>query len=113
MNDIFRDLLDDYVIIYLDDILVFSKSLEEHEKHLREVLRRLREHKLYTREDKYTFYTDTIEYLGHIVSPEGLKPNRRLVRAIVEFPRPETLKGLQSFLGLANYYRKFVENYST
>ena len=112
MNDIFRDMLDVCVIVYLDDILVFSKNDADHEKHVRQVLQRLRENKLYARPSKCTFFTDTIEYLGHVIGPNGIKPNPSLVKAIVTFPQPRTLKELQSFLGLANYYRKFIENYS-
>ena len=112
MNDIFRDMLDVCVVVYLDDILVYSKNDEDHEKHVRQVLQRLREHQLYARPSKCTFFTDTVEYLGHIIGPDGIKPNPALVKAIIEFPQPRTLKELQSFLGLANYYRKFIKNYS-
>ena len=101
MNDIFRDMLDVCVIVvYLDDILVYSKTDEDHEKHVRQVLQRLREHQLYARPSKCTFFTDTVEYLGYIIGPDGIKPNPALVKANVEFP------------GLANYYRKFIKNYS-
>ena len=112
MNDIFRDMLDVCVVVYLDDILVYSKNDEDHEKHVRQVLQRLREHQLYARPSKCIFFTDTIEYLGHIIGPDDIKPNPALVKAIVEFPQSHTLKELQSFLGLANYYRKFIKNYS-
>ena len=112
MNDIFRDMLDVCVIVYLDDILVYSKNDKDHELHVRQVLQRLRQHKLYARPSKCTFFTDTIEYLGHVVGPDGIKPNPNLVKAIINFPQPQVLKELQSFLGLANYYRKFIENYS-
>ena len=103
MNDIFRDMLDVCVVVYLDDILVYSKNDKDHEKHVRQVLQRLREHQLYARPFKCTFFTDTVEYLGHIIGPDGIKPNPVLVKTIVEFPQPHTLKELQSFLGLANY----------
>src|SRR5205085_8125498 len=112
MNDIFQDMLDVCVIVYLDDILVFSKNDADHKKHVRQVLQQLRENKLYARPSKCTFFTDTIEYLEHVIGPDGIKPNPSLVKAIVTFPQPQTLKELQSFLGLANYYRKFIENYS-
>jgi len=105
-------MLDVCVIVYLDDILVFSKNDADHEKHVRQVLQRLRENKLYARPSKCTFFTDTIEYLGHVIGADGIKPNPSLVKAIVTFQQPRTLKELQSFLGLANYYRKFIENYS-
>jgi hypothetical protein len=112
MNDIFRDMLDICVIVYMDDILVYSKTPEQHEQHLRRVLQRLREHQLYAKPSKCTLFTDTIDYLGHLVTPEGIKPNPALVEAIIKYPRPETLKSLQSFLGMMNYYRKFVKDYS-
>ena len=112
MNDIFRDMLNICVVVYLDDILVYSKNDEDHEKHVRQVLQRLREHQLYARPSKCTFFTDTVEYLRHIIGPDGIKPNPALVKAIIEFPQPHTLKELQSFLGLANYYQKFIKNYS-
>jgi hypothetical protein len=112
MNDIFRDLLDVCVIVYLDDILVYSNSLEDHDKHLRLVLQRLRKYKLYGKLSKSKFFTTEIEYLGHIVTPGKIQPNPMLVQAIRQFPRPESVKSLQSFLGLANYYRKFIANYS-
>src|SRR5438477_1544422 len=112
MNDIFRDLLDVCVIVYLDDILVYSKNKEEHERHLQQVLQRLKDNQLYAKLSKCTFFTNSIEYLGHIVNNEGLRPNPQLVQALVDFPRPKTLKELQSFLGLANYYRKFIANFS-
>ena len=112
MNDIFRDLLDVCVIVYLDDILVYSKNEDEHEQHLRQVLQRLKDNQLYARLSKCTFFTNSIEYLGHIVDGDGLRPNPQLVQALMDFPQPRTLKELQSFLGLANYYRKFIANFS-
>jgi hypothetical protein len=112
MNDIFRDLLDVCVIVYLDDILVYSKNKEEHEQHLRQVLQLLKDNHLYAKLSKCTFFASSIEYLGHIADGEGLRPNPRLVQALMDFPRPKTLKELQSFLGLANYYRKFIANFS-
>src|SRR5436305_2846269 len=112
MNDIFRDLLDVCVIVYLDDILVYSKNKEEHEQHLRQVLQRLKNNQLYAKLSKCTFFTNSIEYLEHIVDEEGLRPNPRLVQALKDSSQPKTLKELQSFLGLANYYRKFIANFS-
>ena len=112
MNDIFRDLLDVCVIVYLDDILVYSKNKEEHEQYLRQVLQRLKDNQFYARLSKCTFFTNSIEYLGHIVDGDGLRPNSQLVQALMDFPQPRILKELQSFLGLANYYRKFIANFS-
>ena len=94
MNDIFRDMLDICVVVYLDDIFVYSKNNKDHEKHVRQVLQRLREYKLYARSSKCTFFTDTIEYLGHIIGSDGIRPNPAFVKAIIEFPQPRTLKEL-------------------
>jgi len=112
MNEIYRDLLDECVIVYLDDILVYSQTPEEHERHLRMVMDRLKENELYAKWSKCDFFVTEIEYLGHIVGPDGIKPNLKLVQAIQEFPQPKSLKELQSFLGLANFYRKFIKNFS-
>lgn len=112
MNDIFRDLLDQCVVVYLDDILIFSETKEEHDRHLRLVLDRLREHKLYANWEKCSFYLPEVEYLGFIVGHGQLKPNPELVRGVAEFPRPATVKELQSFLGMANFYSKFVKDYA-
>jgi hypothetical protein len=79
MNDIFRDLLDVCVIVYLDDILVYSKNKEEHEQHLRQVLQRLKEHQLYAKLSKCTFFASSTEYLGYIIDGEGLQPNPQLI----------------------------------
>ena len=94
MNDIFRDMLDVCVVVYLDDILIYSKNDEDHEKHVRQILQRLREYQLYARSSKCTFFTDTVEYLGHIIGPDDIKSNLALVKAIIEFPQPHTLKEL-------------------
>jgi len=112
MNNIFRDLLNVCVVVYLDDILVYSKNEEEHEQQLRQVLQRLKDHQLYVKLSKCSFFASSIEYLGHIVDKDGLRPNPQLVQALEEFPCPRTLKELQSFLGLANYYQKFIQNFS-
>src|SRR4030095_1065017 len=112
INDIFRDLLDICVIVYLADILIYFKNKDEHEHHLRQVLQRLKDHQLYAKLSKCTFFANSIEYLGHIVDGEGLRPNPQLIQALMDFPRPTNLKELQSFLGLATYYRKFIANFS-
>ena len=112
MNDIFSDLLDVTVIIYLDDILVYSDNPADHTKHVREVLRRLRKHGLYARPDKCRFSTDTVEYLGFILAPEGLKMDPSKVKTIQDWPEPRKVKDIQSFLGFANFYRRFISDYS-
>ncbi|GAO47244.1 hypothetical protein G7K_1454-t1 [Saitoella complicata NRRL Y-17804] len=115
MNDIFRDVLDKFFVVYLDDIMIYSRSKEEHEEHLRFVLNKLREHKLYANADKCEFFKTEVGlgwYLGHMISAEGVQPTEALTKAITKFPQPKTMKQLQSFVGLANYYRTFVEGYS-
>jgi hypothetical protein len=112
MNEIFRDMLDICVIVYLDDILIYSKDPKEHERYLRQVLERLRQYQLFVKKSKCDFFTDTIEYLGYIVVSDGIQPNPKLVQALQDFPWPTTLKEMQSFLDLTNYYRKFIKEFS-
>ncbi len=112
INDILSDLLDVSVIAYLDDILVYSDNMEDHRKHVREVLQRLRVNGLYAGLHKCTFHTDTVEYLGFILSPDGLKMDPAKIRVIQEWPEPRKVKDIQSFLGFANFYRRFIDNYS-
>ena len=112
MNDIFSDLLDVHVIIYLDDILIYSDNPADHKKHVREVLRRLRANGLFARPDKCHFSSDTIEYLGFVLSKDGLKMDPSKVQTIQDWPEPRKVKDIQSFLGFANFYRRFISDYS-
>ena len=112
MNDIFSDLLDVTVIVYLDDILIFSDNPADHKKHVREVLRRLRKNGLFARPDKCLFSVDTVSYLGFILSQDGLKMDPAKVQAITDWPKPKKVKDIQSFLGFANFYRRFISDYS-
>ena len=112
VNTTLSDMLDVCVVVYLDDILIYSDTLEEHRKHVREVLRRLRKAGLYARADKCEFERDTVEYLGYILSPDGLKMSEDKVKAILDWPEPRRVKDVQSFLGFCNFYRRFIYNYS-
>ncbi len=103
MNDIFRPFLDDFVVIYLDDILIYSKSLKEYKEHVRQVLTLLREHKLYTESNKCAFAQTEVEFLGHIVSQEGIATDPTKMEAIKNWPQLRTVYDVRSFLGLANY----------
>ena len=98
--------------VYLDDVLVYSKSAAEHEEHLRTVLHCLAKANLRIRPDKCNFYQLELEYLGHVISGKGVQVDPDKVKAMVEFERPVTLKKLQSFMGMCNYYRRFVPMYS-
>ncbi|GBG83892.1 hypothetical protein CBR_g37762 [Chara braunii] len=113
MNDLFRPWLDRFVIVYLDDILVFSRTLQEHQGHLRQVLQKLREANFKINAKKCEWAKTQVLYLGHVLDGDGIKPEESKIAAIRDWPTPRTLTELRSFLGLANYYRKFVRNFST
>ena len=110
MNNVFSDLLNIYVLVYLDDILIYSDTLEEHHRHIREVLLRLWNNKLYARGDKWSFHEDTIKYLGFILSPNGLSMDPSKVSTILEWLEPRKVKHIQSFLGFTNFYRRFISD---
>ncbi|GBG74618.1 hypothetical protein CBR_g19025 [Chara braunii] len=113
MNDLFRPWLDRFVVVYLDDILVFSRTLQEHQGHLRQVLEKLREANFKINAKKCKWAKTQVLYLGHVLDGDGIKPEDSKIAAIRDWPTPRTLTELRSFLGLANYYRKFVRNFST
>ncbi|GBG80459.1 hypothetical protein CBR_g30922 [Chara braunii] len=113
MNDLFRPWLDKFVVVYLDDILVFSKTLQEHQGHLRMVLGKLREANFKINAKKCEWAKRQGLYLGHVLDGDGIKPEDSKIATIRDWPTPRTLTELRSFLGLANYYRKFVRNFST
>ena len=102
----------DFVSVYLDDILVFSRTLEDHLMHLHTVIHRLKEVGLKLKPTKCRFVQHELEYLGHIVSREGLKTNPRLVTAVQDFPLPRTVRDIKRFIGLASYYRRFILNFA-
>ena len=107
MNNVL-DLLDICILVYLDDILIYSDTLEEHCCHIREVLLRLWNNKLYARGNKCSFHEDTVEYLGFILLPNGLSMDPSKVSTILEWPEPCKVKDIQSFLGFANFYMRFL-----
>ncbi|QRV84489.1 Retrotransposable element Tf2 protein [Ceratobasidium sp. AG-Ba] len=112
MNDIFKDLLGVTMVVYMDDILVFSKTREDHVKHVREVLRRLRTNHLFLKPHKCHFFTTETSFIGIVISPEGISMEKEKVKAILEWKAPTTVKQVQAFLGLAGFYRRWVENFS-
>lgn len=113
MNDIFREVLDKFVVVYLDDILIYSKSREEHCQHLQHVLTTLRKYQLYAKLTKCELFQNKVEYLGHYLSDQGIHVDDRKIQTIQNWPEPRNLTELRSFLGLASYYRKFVKDFST
>ncbi|GBG90849.1 hypothetical protein CBR_g51355 [Chara braunii] len=112
MNRIFHDYVDKFVIVYLDDILIFSKTVEEHVAHLDKVLSLLRQHKFKINGEKCEFGRTRVLYLGYEISAEGLKPDDAKVASIRDWPRPQSVTEMRSFLGMTGYNRTFVKNYS-
>jgi len=112
MHRVFHPYLDYFVVIFIDDILVYSKSAKEHEEHLRIILRSLKEHQLYAKFSKCEFWLSKVTFLGHIISQNGLEVDPKKVEAVLNWKRLETVTEVRSFLGLAGYYRKFIENFS-
>ena len=110
MNDVFHEYLDVFVLVYLDDILVYSKTLREHASHLEKVFELLRKNHLYAKFSKCVFAQDSVEYLGHNVTSAGIAMEADKVKSIAEWPTPRSKKDVQSFLGLVNYYRRFIKN---
>ena len=113
MNKVFNDFLDKFVIVFIDDILVYSRSEEEHEEHLRIVLEILRSRQLFAKLSKCEFWLKQVSFLGHVVSVEGIQVDPSKIVAVSEWSRPTTVTEVRSFLGLAGYYRRFVEGFST
>jgi hypothetical protein len=112
MNSVFMPELDKVVMIFIDDILIYSRSMEEHEEHLRIVLQRLREHQLYAKFSRCKFWIKEVSFLGHVVSPEGIMVDPDKVKEVLEWKPPTTVSEVRRFFGLAGYYRRFILNFS-
>jgi hypothetical protein len=113
MNKIFMNFLDKFVVVFIDDILVYSKSEEEHEQHLEIVLETLRQHQLYAKFSKCEFWLEEVGFLGHILSAGGIAVDPAKIKTVMEWKAPTTQTEVRAFLGLAGYYRRFVEGFSS
>ena len=112
INKALAGLVDVICVVYLDDILIYSQTPEEHTQHVRQVLERLRQYNLYCKLKKCEFDTDHVDYLGFVVSPDGVAMEPGRIATINEWPMPQSIKEVQQFLGFANFYRRFIFAYS-
>jgi hypothetical protein len=112
MNRVFRDFLDRFVVVFIDDVLVYSKTREEHARHLEAVLQRLREHSLFAKLSKCEFWLGEVRFLGHVISGEGIAVDPEKIDAVVRWSQPRTVTEVRSFLGLAGYYRRFISGFA-
>ena len=112
MNSVFMPELDKFVVVFIDDILVYSKNKKEHAEHLRIVLTRLREHQLYAKFSKCDFWLKEVQFLGHVLSAEGVAVDPSKVKDVLDWKPPTTVHQVRSFLGLAGYYRRFILDFS-
>jgi hypothetical protein len=112
MNKVFMEYLDRFIVVFIDDILVFSKTMEEHEGHLRLVLEKLRSNQLYAKFSKCEFWLTEVAFLGHVISAGGVSVNLGKVKDVLNWMPPTTVSVIQSFLGLARYYRRFIKDFS-
>ncbi|KAI3371555.1 hypothetical protein L3Q82_023589 [Scortum barcoo] len=112
INDVLRDFLNRFVFVYLDDILIYSRNLPDHQLHVRQVLQRLLENRLFVKKEKCEFHASQVDFLGFIIKEGCVQADPAKVRAVAEWPIPTNRKLLQRFLGFANFYRRFIRNYS-
>jgi hypothetical protein len=112
MNKVFMEYLDRFIIVFIDDILVFSKTMEEHEEHLRLELEKLRSNQLYAKFSKCEFWLTEVAFLGHVISAGGVSVDPGKVKDVLNWVPPATVSEIQSFLGLAGYYRRFIKDFS-
>jgi hypothetical protein len=112
MNKVFMEFLDKFMVVFIDDILIFFKTEEEHAEHLRLVLQKLREHKLYAKRSKCEFWLKEVAFLGHVVSNGGISVDPSKVQEVLNWKPPTDVSQFRSFLRLASYYRRFIEGFS-
>jgi hypothetical protein len=112
MNSIFATLIRKRVLVFMDDILIYSPTLSAHLQHLQQVFSLLQQHQLSVKQSKCSFAQQKLEYLGHIISNQGVATDPSKVQAVQQWPTPTNMKQVRGFLGLTGYYRKFIQGYS-
>lgn len=112
MDNILRDYLYKSCFVYMDDIVIFSKSLQEHLIHVKQIFDKLKHYNLKVQLDKSEFLRKEVGFLGHVITAEGIKPNPAKIKAVQEYPLPKSIKEIRAFLGLVGYYRRFVKNFA-
>jgi hypothetical protein len=112
MNSVFMNEMDKFIVVFIDDILIYSKNEEAHAEHLRIVLQRLRDHKLYAKFSKCEFWLDIVKILGHTISKDGISVDPSKVQEVMDWKPPESVHQIRSFLGLAGYYHRFILDFS-
>ena len=112
MNNVFMEYLDKFVVVFIDDILIYSKTEEEHEEHLRLVLQKLREHQLYAKSSKCDFWLKEVSFLDHVISNGGVAVSPKNVADVLKWSPPQSVGEIRSFLGMSRYYRRFIEGFS-
>jgi hypothetical protein len=112
MNNVFMDYLDKFMVVFIDDNLIYSQNEQEHEEHLRKVLQRLRDCQLYAKLSKCEFWISEVLFLGHIINREGLAIDPKKVTTILDWKAPKDVRGIKSFIGMVGYYRCFIESFS-
>ncbi|KAK3564060.1 hypothetical protein QTP86_007530 [Hemibagrus guttatus] len=113
MHEVLRDFLHKFVVVYIDDIFIYSRSMADHQRHVAEVLHRLRDYNLFLKAEKCLFHQPTVQFLGYVIDRSGVCMDEKKVTAIRDWPTPTTVKELQRFLGFANFYRRFIQGYSS
>ena len=111
MNKVFKPYLRKFVLVFFDDILMYSSSIEQHVSHLQMVLTMLLDNQLYAKQSKYVFGYEEVEYLGHLILGQGVRTDPKKTDAMQNRPIPTSVKALRGFLGLTRYYRKFIKDY--
>ena len=112
MNSVFMTELDKFVVVFINDILIYSKNEKDHAEHLRIVLQCLIDHKLYAKFSKCEFWLDSVKFLGHTISRDGIAVNPSKVQEVMDWKPPKSVHQIRSFLGLAGYYRRFIPDFS-